>query len=126
MRAAVYDGILMLAQRLLEAGFAVLLDGNYLNRARRREVQDMACKLQVQLVDVLVHCTLESRLARNRTRPEAECVPEHYVVHAHGEATKATAEATLVIDSDYTSFDEAAHRILALFEQCTSSRLGAP
>jgi predicted kinase len=117
MRPAIYAGILTIAQRLIEAGLAVLLDGNYVDQVRRREVKDMARRNQVQLIDALVHCTLESRLARNRSRPATERIPEHYVVHAHWKASKAIAEAALVVDSDRLSCAEAATEILALLEQ---------
>lgn len=116
LRPIIYDGLLTLASGAVDAGLDVILDGNYVQSAHREKVCRLAESKGALLVSALVHCQLTSRLARNRSRPQSELIPDAYVEMAHNDAFRAQAEATTVIDTDVLSPSEAAAKIWLALE----------
>lgn len=118
VRNSVYDGIVAMADRIATAGLDCLIDGNYLDGWRRRQIEDVASRAGARFVRVMVHCGLEDRLARNAARPALERVPDEWVRQAHAMAEANREDADLVVDTAAERAEAAAPRILAYFARC--------
>lgn len=117
VRNSVYDGILAMVDRIADAGLDCLVDGNYLDGWRRRQLEDVASRHDARMVRALVHCGLEQRLARNRVRSGIELVPEEWVREAHEKAEASRGDADVLIDT--AAPDPAGiPRLLACFARC--------
>ncbi|MHB2017980.1 MAG: ATP-binding protein [Candidatus Xenobia bacterium] len=108
LRLAAYEGVLAMAASLTAHGLPVLIDGNYLDAAERARIQ----ALPGRLLRVLVHCSLPSRLARNRLRQPSERVPEERIAQAHTAAEALKVSVDLVVDTDVEPPEDAALHIL--------------
>jgi predicted kinase len=110
MRPPVYEALRVLAQALLAAGRSVVLDANYLDPERRREVREALGGTPT--LSVQVTCSLASRLSRNRVRGGDDRVPDERVRVAHERAAAAEGEADIVIDTDLVEPEAAAERLV--------------
>jgi predicted kinase len=111
-RALLYDAMLLMAERFVQMQWSAMLDATFLEPQRRAQVRDLASRLGTPLRSVLVHCSLASRLERNRLRPGVECVPDDVVIGAHERAEAARQDADQIVDTDRMQPDEAARIIL--------------
>jgi predicted kinase len=120
-RGVLYDAILLMAERFVEIGWSALLDATYLEPARRAEVRTLAARLGTPLRSVHVHCSLPSRLERNRLRPGVGCVPDDVIERSHERAAAARDEADVAIDTDVTLPQDAARDILDWLERSSAT-----
>ena len=119
VRNSVYDGIVAMCERITADGLDVLVDGNYLDGWRRRQIVDVCARTSARLISAHVHCTLEERLRRNALREGAEHVPEEWVRKAHDMAVAALPDASLVIDGMQERPEAAAARLLDALFPCS-------
>lgn len=112
VRNAVYDGIVSIVERVTADGLDVMVDGNYLDGWRRRQLIDVCGRTSARLVSVHVWCGLEERLRRNAMRTGTEKVPEEWVRQAHTMAEGCHGEADHVVDGAGERPAEVAGRLL--------------
>lgn len=115
VRNAVYDGIVAIAERVTADGLDCLVDGNYLDGWRRRQLSDVCARTSARLVSAHVWCNLDERLRRNALRSGTHRVPEEWVRKAHALAEESRADADTCVDGATEQPGDAADRLLATF-----------
>ena len=113
VRNAVYDGIVSIVERVTADGLDCLVDGNYLDGWRRRQLVDVCARTSTRLVTAHIWCALDERLRRNALRTGTEHVPEEWVRHAHALAEATRDEADHLVDGATERPAAAAARLLA-------------
>jgi len=112
VRNSVYDGIVSICEKIAEAGLDCLVDGNYLDGWRRRQIVDVCFRTSSRLISAHVRCDLDERLRRNALRPASEQVPEPWVRQAHELAERNVGDASIVVDGVRETPESAATRLL--------------
>lgn len=114
VRRALYEGLITIADQILMAGGGVLLDGTFLNPDLRAQVREMARSRRAVLISVQVACSLATRRGRNNARPDAERVPDAWLVRAHYSALAGKTHGDLTLDTELWSTAACVERILEL------------
>lgn len=113
VRNAVYDGIVSIVERVTTDGLDVLVDGNYIDGWRRRQLVDVCARTSARFVSAHIWCALDERLQRNSSRTGVDAVPEVWVRQAHSLAEQCRDDCDLVIDGAIEPPQEAAARLLS-------------
>jgi predicted kinase len=119
LRPAIYQGLLAMAASLLQNGGKVVLDGTYLHRSARQEIEQLAQQLGVVWLSVQVDCAFSIRVERNAQRPDAQRVPESWLCSAHSRAQLGRREAHCYLDTGTTPLEVCLEKA----EQALLSRL---
>jgi predicted kinase len=117
LRPAIYDTLALLANRSLQSGLPVVVDGTYLKREARQELLTEGDRRAALSLSVLVHCSLEERLQRNASRPDHTRVPDQWIARAHWSAEYQKREASLVVETDQLDLDGCLDKILDLVQR---------
>lgn len=104
LRPVIYQGLLAMAEAILQGGGRLVLDGTFLDPASRQRVAQLAQKYGAVFLSVQVHCSLGERIRRNARRPSAERVPDAWLSNAHSRAA-LTSLGELTVDSQRHGVD---------------------
>lgn len=116
VRRALYEGLITIADQILQAGGGVLLDGTFLTPALREQVRKIARERRAVFLSVQIACPLSQRKLRNAARGPAERVPEAWLERAHYSALAGKSHGDLVLDTERLAPEEAVEQILDLME----------
>ena len=106
LRPAIYEGMLAMARSILAGGGRVVLDGTFLHRSLRQEVEQFAEEAGAVLISVQVDCDFSLRWQRNSQRPSDQRVPDGWLCQAHSRARLDRREAHLYLDTGGQSLSE--------------------
>jgi len=98
LRPVIYQGLLAMAEAILQSGGRLVLDGTFLDPTSRRQVALLAQTYGAVFLSLQVQCSLGERLRRNALRPPAERVPDAWLSNAHSRAA-LTSLGELTVDS---------------------------
>jgi predicted kinase len=98
LRPAIYEGLLAMAEAILEKGGRLVLDGTFLDPAARARVRQLCERHGAVFVSLQVRCSLGERLRRNALRCDSERVPEDWLMNAHCRAALGS-QGELAVDS---------------------------
>jgi len=90
LRPVIYQGLLAMAEAILQNGGRLVLDGTFLAPASRHQVAQLAQTYGAVFLSLQVQCSLGERLRRNALRPPAERVPDAWLSNAHSRAALAS------------------------------------
>ena len=100
LRPVIYQGLLAMAEAILQTGGRLVLDGTFLDPASRRKVAQLADSYGAVFLSLQVQCSLGERLRRNALRPAVERVPDAWLSNAHSRAA-LTSLGELTLDSQH-------------------------
>lgn len=118
LRPVIYQGLLAMAESILERGGRLVLDGTFLDLRSRARVQSLARQYGAVYLSLQVQCSLMERIRRNGIRPDSERVPEDWLHHAHCRAA-LSGRGELSVDSQRLTSDDA----VAFLEQALVQKL---
>lgn len=98
LRPAIYQGLLAMAEAILEKGGRLVLDGTFLDPAAREQVRQLCERHGAVFVSLQVQCSLGERLRRNALRGDSERVPDDWLMNAHCRAA-LSSRGELAVDS---------------------------
>ncbi|MBT9586624.1 ATP-binding protein [bacterium] len=117
LRPAIYQGLLAMAEAILQSGGRLVLDGTFLYPEARQRVAELANQHQAVLVSAQVECSLGERLRRNAARSGPERVPEEWLSRAHSRAALST-QGCLRLNTQSLSVEESVKSLeLTLLER---------
>jgi predicted kinase len=105
LRPAIYQGLLAMAEAILESGGRLVLDGTFLHPEARQKVAELARHHQAVMVSAQIECSLGERLRRNALRSACERVPEEWLSRAHSRAALLT-QGCLRLNTQKLSVDQ--------------------